>query len=149
MPLGASLVSFSPGTAISSSQVNSNFSGLNGTTAITGATFSGSSLTITGTTSLDNGNITSNGSGTWNTKKTAFTTGSITRISSFGPVSVGFSANFINHNLGAVPDVILMTTSDLHTTLLIATYEASSMTSSQVKVQANSSVNVIGLAIKF
>lgn len=78
----------------------------------------------------------------------AFLTGSITRLSKF-PASLTNVATFFNHGLGDTPDIILISFSDLHVTLHIATYEASSMTTTQVKMQADANVNVTCLAIKF
>jgi len=149
MPLGATIITFSPGTVIKSADANTNFSHINGATNLTGIAYTGSHITITGTTSLDSAAITSNGSGTWNTLRTLFTSGSISRISVFGQYTVTNSATFYDHNLGDIPDLVIMTTSSLHTTLHIATYEASSMTTTQVKLQADNNVEITGLAIKF
>jgi hypothetical protein len=74
--------------------------------------------------------------------------GSLSRMSIF-QVTVTNSAVFYNHGLGVIPDAILFVNSSLHTTVLVPTYEFSSMTSTQVKMQANGSVDVTAIAIKF
>ena len=58
MGLGAALITFVPNTVAKSGDVNSNFSALNG---VSGPTFS--TITITGTSSLDNGAIVTDGNG--------------------------------------------------------------------------------------
>ena len=71
-----------------------------------------------------------------------------TRIAKF-TATVTATPTFFNHNLGVVPDLILFNNSTLHATVLVATYEASSMTSTQVKMSANNTVDITGIAIKF
>jgi hypothetical protein len=77
----------------------------------------------------------------------SFLLGSVSRISLF-TATVNAPA-FVNHGLGVVPDIILFNNSTLHATVLVATYEFSSMTNTQVKMQANGSVDITALAIKF
>lgn len=61
--LGATLITFVPNTVIKSGDVNSNLSALNGALNPTFTT-----ITVTGSSSLDNGAITTDGAGTLTSK---------------------------------------------------------------------------------
>jgi hypothetical protein len=78
----------------------------------------------------------------------ALLTGSLARISSFSGTATTTSTNF-NHNLGAVPDIIMLTLTIVSSTAHMITYDPTSLTSTQVKVQSDGTNTFAGLAIKF
>jgi len=79
----------------------------------------------------------------------ALLTGSISRISMFGPYTLSTTATFFNHNLGVVPDMVLLQIVGAASTAEMAKYDNTSMTTTQVKLVSNGSYKAVGLAIKF
>ncbi len=111
-----------------------------------------------------NGVATMNGSGTglsvahnafFNSSLTVSTkvvlpTGSLSRIAQFGPYNVTSTSAFYNHNLGVIPDMVLLTCDDTNGRNQ-PTPNFSTMTATQVAlVTSLTTVTVVrGLAIKF
>jgi len=60
-----------------------------------------------GTTNLDSGNITTDGSGNITVKKTNFTNGSITRVQMIGQTSIAQGGTSVSHSLGVIPDIVI------------------------------------------
>jgi len=79
----------------------------------------------------------------------AFTTGSMSKVVPFGPYTLSTTATFFNHNLGVVPDFIILTCVGTNSTAEMAKYDNTTMTTTQVKLVSNGSFSFIGLAIKF
>lgn len=84
-------------------------------------------------------------------EQVAFTAGSITAISAFGPYTLNIAPALQNHNLGSVPDLILMVVvNGGGGTLGVVGYNDTTMTTTQASMF--SSINgtfARGLAIKF
>ena len=76
-------------------------------------------------------------------------------VSWFGPYSVTSSGTFFNHNLhnasgtSIVPDLVVLVIMQLTNTLHVATYDPASMSSTQVKLIADTGLQVGGIALKF
>lgn len=74
--------------------------------------------------------------------------GTISRLSLFGPYTLSTTPAFFNHNLGAIPDGILLTILGTNSTVEMAKYDDATLTSTQVKLVSNGSFRVIGIAYK-
>jgi hypothetical protein len=94
-------------------------------------------------------NISSDGSGDLTIAKMLLATGSVNRIAKAGPLSVTTTLTFFNHNLGAVPDFVIPVISAGSTTAHNCYVDFGTMTSTQVKLQADGSLTVYILSIKF
>lgn len=79
----------------------------------------------------------------------ALVTGSISKVKPFGPYTLSTTATFYNHNLGVIPDFIILTCVGTSSTAEMAKYDDTTMTSTQVKLVSNGSFNFRGVAIKF
>ena len=75
--------------------------------------------------------------------------GSLSKIAAFGPYSVTTTAAFFNHNLGVIPDAIILTHSVASSVAFDPSYDHASMTATQVKLQSVATGTLRGLAIKF
>jgi hypothetical protein len=111
---------------------------ITGTFTVTGdATFNGAGQSITAAHNISVGGTLNLG------------TGSLTKIASFSGVA-GTSPTFFNHNLGVVPDLVLLTVAGATSGAYVVVYDPGTMTTSQVKITAGSGgLNFVGLAIKF
>lgn len=80
-----------------------------------------------------------------------FPAGNLTRIVRDGPYTVTNVATAFNHSLGVVPDVVLPSVAGASSTALDVTYDFSTMTTTQVKLQCNiaSLAPVYIVSIKF
>lgn len=119
-----------------------------------GGIISAGGLTVTGGgTGLDNGAITTDGSGLLTVVKIIFSNGSITRFKYTHVTGVTTTAAFFNHNLGVVPDAIILVPNDgtLSTGNFNAYYDSATMTTTQVKLQSSSASGIpVGIyAFKF
>ncbi len=114
------------------------------------ATFSGD-VTINGTgTGLFVANSASIGGTLTIGTQLLLASGSLTRIASFGPYAVTNVAGgaFFNHNLGVIPDMVLMITDDsVRDNLPVVDF--STMTTTQIKLTCNTNVTARGIALKF
>jgi len=111
----------------------------------------GAILSVVGLSSLDNGFWSSDGAGNQDCVSVTFTAGKISRVKAFGPYTVTTAPTLFNHNLGAVPDLILLQIVGTSTAAFSAEYDDSTLTSIQAKLTSNSAsgVTVRGLAFKF
>lgn len=75
-------------------------------------------------------------------------TGSFTRVSSFSGTATTVST-FFNHNLGVLPDVVLLQLNGVSSTAHSITADYATMTTTQVKLTADGNNAFVGLAIKF
>ncbi len=79
----------------------------------------------------------------------AFVSGTLTRIAAWGPYTFTTTGTFFNHNLGVIPDLILMVNIVTTATIIHAGYDDSTLTATQFKAFANASGTFRGLALKF
>jgi hypothetical protein len=93
--------------------------------------------------------IFSDGAGMLTVVKLALTTGSFTRVAKFGAYAVSTSTNTFAHNLGVVPDLILLTITGATATTRTVCYDDTYNDATNMKLTGNASFNVRGLAIKF
>ena len=93
------------------------------------------------------GNLTTSGNVTTNTLNMLL--GSMTRISKF-TAAVTITSTFFNHGLGVIPDIVMLIPDGAAAvTNRIVECEYATMTTTQCKLTAGASFNVVGLAIKF
>jgi hypothetical protein len=132
-------------TVSSTSTFNAAATISSGGLTISGGTLIAGAITASGTI---NANGTLNANGAFNCNTIGLTLGSWTRVSQFSGTATTTSTNF-NHGLGAVPDIVLLTLTIVSSTPHMITYDPSTLTSSQVKVQSDGTNSFVGLAIKF
>lgn len=74
--------------------------------------------------------------------------GTVTRVSKFTGTATTVST-FFNHNLGVVPDIVMLCLNGVSSTAHSITADYASMTTTQVKLTADGNNVFVGLAIKF
>jgi hypothetical protein len=73
----------------------------------------------------------------------------------FGPYTVTSTGTFFNHNLvdstgtAVTPDLVLLVIAQLTNTLHVVSYDPGTITSTQVKLESDVSLQVVGVALKF
>lgn len=77
-----------------------------------------------------------------------FLLGSISRISKFSGTAAS-TGTTVNHGLGVVPDIILLSLTGTSSALSMVKYDDTTMTTTTVKITSDSSRTFVGLAIKF
>ncbi len=76
-------------------------------------------------------------------------TGGLTAINIFGPIAMTTAVTTYNHNLGVVPDIILLQpTGALAGANRTTEYDTSSLTTTQFNANGNASFSAMGIAIK-
>lgn len=146
------------------SSITSNGAGALTTSGLTvnGTSSLGGNSTVSGTLVVT-GDVTMSGSGTGLSVShnvtisgtlnanggISFPNGSLTTMRTFGSIALTTSQATYNHNLGVVPDIILLCPDGTSSTARTWQVDYGTLTSSTFKATGGSSFNAVGVAIKF
>lgn len=108
------------------------------------------------TNGVDNngGTITTDGGGVLTATGLKTSSGTLPLMSKFGPYTLSTTPTFFNHNLkdaygnNVTPDIVLLQVVGTSTNVYVAEWDTATITSTQVKLTANSNPSVVGVAIK-